>query len=223
MSSLDAVMMKSYSPKTLAVRLQALGFLTALQLGLQLSLQLNNAHAADSKAVNAKALTQGQTKPRPDPAIQKEIDRLILQFGDGLAEPYSERPAIVVYGQIFDESKKDAVVIFNLEGFGGGNHHAEYIAFFAAVPSGNIAGKISRPYRLVAVTKLGERGWRSFDFNTALIKDRTVMLSGVEMGPKDGLCCPSVAIKRIFYVDEADHIVETDTPPSAASRMRYRP
>lgn len=199
---------RQFLPPRLLISTLMLGFLTALQV--------SNVYAAG----NTTTVT---AKTRPDPAMQHEIDRLILQFGDGLAETYSERPAVVVYGQVFDESKKDAVVFFNLEGFGGGNHHAEYIAFFAAVSPVDVAGKVSRPYRLVAVTKLGERGWRSFDFNTALIKDRTVILSGVEMGPKDALCCPSVAIKRIFYVDESDHIVETKTPPAAAARMKYRP
>lgn len=142
-------------------------------------------------------------------AMQLELSRLIEQFGDGIAETYSENPARIIYGNFFGDHKNDAVVLFNLEGYGGGNHHAEFIAFFTELEQFEVAGKRNRPYLLVAVTKLGERGWRSFDFNSASIKQGIVTLKGREMASRDAMCCPSLAITRSFSVDEFDHIVES--------------
>ncbi len=141
--------------------------------------------------------------------MQLELDSLIAQFGDGIAETYSENPARIVYGNFFGEHKHDAVVLFNLEGYGGGNHHAEFIAFFTEQEQFDVAGKHTRPYRLVAVTKLGERGWRSFDFNSLSTRQKSVVLKGKEMTSGDAMCCPSLTIIRSFSVDEFDHIVES--------------
>lgn len=147
--------------------------------------------------------------PAQQAAIQLELDRLIAQFGDGIAETYSENPARIVYGNLFGDHQHDAVVLFNLEGYGGGNHHAEFIAFFTEQEQFDVAGKHTRPYLLVAVTKLGERGWRSFDFNSANIKQKSVTLNGKEMTSGDAMCCPSLMITRSFGVDEFDHIIES--------------
>ncbi|BBB59460.1 hypothetical protein UNDKW_1187 [Undibacterium sp. KW1] len=141
--------------------------------------------------------------------MQLELDRLIAQFSDGIAETYSENPARIVYGNLFGDHQHDAVVLFNLEGYGGGNHHAEFIAFFTEQEQFDVAGKHTRPYLLVAVTKLGERGWRSFDFNSPSIKQGAVTLKGKEMTSGDAMCCPSLTITRSFSVDEFDHILES--------------
>ncbi|MFZ6710620.1 hypothetical protein [Undibacterium sp. TC9W] len=142
-------------------------------------------------------------------AMQLELDRLIAQFSDGIAETYSENPARIAYGNLFGDHQHDAVVLFNLEGYGGGNHHAEFIAFFTEQEQFDVAGKHTRPYLLVAVTKLGERGWRSFDFNSLSIKQGAVILKGKEMTSGDAMCCPSLTITRSFSVDEFDHILES--------------
>lgn len=153
-------------------------------------------------------------------AIQVEVERLIMQFGDGLAETYSENPTIVRYGQLFEDHHNDAVALFNLEGFGGGNFHAEFIAFFSEVEQGEVAGKTAKPYRLVAVSKLGERGWRTFDFSTVSIQNRAVKLRGMEMRSSDAMCCPSIPITKIFHVDEFDHIVESKSMRSKRGTHR---
>ncbi|MFZ2999623.1 MAG: hypothetical protein WA071_04790 [Undibacterium umbellatum] len=147
--------------------------------------------------------------PAQQAAIKAELARLITQFGDGIAETFSGNPSVIKYGQLFEYNENDAVVLFNLEGFGGSNHHAEFIAFFEEQKPVEIAGKHSRRYRLVAASKLGERGWRTFDFASASIKQHAVTLKGVEMGAGDALCCPSIEIIRTFRIDEFDHILET--------------
>ncbi|MFZ6641227.1 hypothetical protein ACO0LL_15870 [Undibacterium sp. TC4M20W] len=142
-------------------------------------------------------------------AMQLELERLIAQFSDGIAETYSENPARIVYGNLFGDHQHDAVLLFNLEGYGGGNHHAEFIAFFTEQEQFEVAGKHTRPYLLVAVAKLGERGWRSFDFNSVSINQGFVTLKGKEMTSGDAMCCPSLTITRSFSVDEFDHIIES--------------
>ncbi|MCH8619297.1 hypothetical protein [Undibacterium sp. TS12] len=167
-------------------------------------------------------LVMAQTT-KPSPAVsaspvqqafmKAELNRLTDQFSDGLAAPFDGNPAVILYGQLFDDHQHDAVVFFNLEGFGGGNHHAEYMAVYAQREQMELAGKTAKPYQLIAVSKLGERGWRVFDFETARIEGRTISIKGKEAGPRDALCCASVPITRIFRIDEFDHVVETKTGP----------
>ncbi|WP_162040213.1 hypothetical protein [Undibacterium sp. YM2] len=178
-------------------------FLSALLCSFML-LACATVHAA-STPVRA-AVT---ASPAQQAAMQLELDRLIAQFSDGIAETYSENPARIVYGNLFGDHQHDAVVLFNLEGYGGGNHHAEFIAFFTEQEQFDVADMHTRPYLLVAVTKLGERGWRSFDFNSASIKQKSVTLNGKEMTSGDAMCCPSLTITRSFGVDEFDHIIES--------------
>ncbi|MFZ6734225.1 hypothetical protein ACO0LG_20010 [Undibacterium sp. Ji42W] len=147
--------------------------------------------------------------PAQQAAMQIELDRLTSQFSDGIAETYRENPARIVYGNLFGDHQHDAIVLFNLEGYGGGNHHAEFIAFFTEQEQFEVAGKGTKPYLLTAVTKLGERGWRSFDFNSVSIHLGSVTLKGKEMTSGDAMCCPSLTIARSFSVDEFDHIIES--------------
>jgi len=177
-------------------------FLSTLFCGLGL-FAATNILAASNQTLATVVAT-----PTQQAAMQLELDRLIAQFGDGVAETYSENPARIIYGNIFGEHQHDAVVLFNLEGYGGGNHHAEFIAFFSEQEQFEVAGKHTRPYLLVAVTKLGERGWRSFDFDSASIKKSAVTLKGKEMTSRDAMCCPSLAITRTFSIDEHGHLIE---------------
>lgn len=166
------------------------------------------AHAENRPVASSIGLDNAT--PVQQAAIQAEVERLILQFGDGLAETYSESPTVVRFGTIFEDHQHDAVVLFNLEGFGAGNYHAEFIAFFSELDALELAGKTSRPYRLVAVSKLGGRGWRTFDFNSARIQNRSLKLKGSATGPGDALCCASIPIRKVFRIDEFDHIIETN-------------
>ncbi|MFZ6873617.1 hypothetical protein ACO0LF_16285 [Undibacterium sp. Di27W] len=164
-----------------------------------------------AQAQQAHPATPVATHPRPEQQsmIQAELARLIEQFGDGIAETYSGKPARILYGQLFEEHKNDAVVLFSMEGFGGGNLHAEFVAFFAEQHQYDAAIRKARPYRLVAVSKLAQRGWRTFDFDSARIRQGMLTIDGMQMGPKDANCCPSVAISRSLRIDEFDHIIET--------------
>ena len=133
--------------------------------------------------------------------VDYAVSALIKQFGDGLSVSYPQQRQIL-WGKVFDFDSEpradDAIAFFAIEGFGGGNDHAEYLAFFVAV-SPTPAGK-TLPYRLEAVTQIGGRGWRTFDWDTAVIRPNEITVSGKQLGEKDGFCCPSVPIAVTFRV-----------------------
>lgn len=137
--------------------------------------------------------------PVPEASLDRDISRLVELFSDGQA--YND-PAFrhVVYGKVFGGSRNDAIALFSIEGFQGGNLHAEYLAFFQAIePQG---GSAAQPFRLVAVTQIGGRGSRTFDWETARLGPGGVRLVGKRWGPDDASCCPSLPVSVSFRVKE---------------------
>ncbi|WP_139798654.1 hypothetical protein [Andreprevotia lacus] len=148
---------------------------------------------------------QAQAGSGAERTLQRRVDGLIAAFSDGMAVSYPEFRSIH-YGKVF-ESPRDAVVLFSIEGFGGGNYHAEYLALFAAVPPDRFEGRATQPYRLVAVSKIGGRGWRTFDSRKLVIAPGSVRLAGQAWGDKDPGCCPSLPLQVMFRVED-ERIVE---------------
>ena len=139
--------------------------------------------------------------PPPKVLIEKDVDQLVALFSDGIAVGYPKYRHIE-FGKIFGSDRDDAIALFNVEGFHGGNYHAEYLAFFESVEQDQVAGRTTRPFRLVAVTQIGGRSWRSFDWKTIKLGSGFVTLSGAKYGPDDAACCPSVPILVTFRVKE---------------------
>ena len=133
--------------------------------------------------------------------IEKNVDQLVALFSDGVADEYHPYRHIE-FGKILGSDQEDAVALFCLENFHGGTEDAEYLAFLQPVEQIQFAGRTSRPYRLVAVTKIGGRSWRSFDPKTMKLGSGFVALSGKKSVPGDSDCCPSVPILVTFYVKE---------------------
>jgi hypothetical protein len=146
----------------------------------------------------AMAVT-GATTPPQDALIEKHIERLVALFSDGVAVSYPKFQR-VTFGNIFGSSRSDAVALFNIEGFHGGNYHAEYLAFFEAVEQDHVASRTTQPFRLVAVTQIGGRGWRCFDRSSVKLAPGCVKLSGNKYGPQDPMSSPSVPIQITFHV-----------------------
>ena len=144
------------------------------------------------------AITVGAAPSRKE-LVEKDIDQLVALFSDGIAVGYPKYRQIE-FGKIFGSDQEDAIALFNIEGFHGGNDHAEYLAFFQSVEQDQAAGRTTRPFRLVAVTQIGGRSWRSFDWKTIKLGSGFVTLSGTQYGPDDAACCPSVPILVTFYV-----------------------
>src|ERR1700741_4346373 len=97
--------------------------------------------------------------------IENNVDQLVALFSDGIAvEVHPDRR--IEFGKIFSSNQEDAIALFSLEGFHGGNEDAEYLAFFQSIEQVQMAGQTTRPFRLIAVTKIGGRSWRYFDLKT---------------------------------------------------------
>ena len=145
----------------------------------------------------AAVVTSGA--PSRNTLIEKEVERLVALFSDGIAVEYHPYRHIE-FGKIFGSDQEDAIALFSIEGFHGGNDHAEYLAFFQSVEQGQVPSQKPRPFRLVAVTQIGGRSWRSFDGEKIKLGSGFVTLHGKKYGPDDAACCPSVPIQITFQV-----------------------
>jgi hypothetical protein len=65
-------------------------------------------------------------------AINRDVESLVQLLGDGVSVGYPEFRSIS-FGKILGSEREDAVALFSIEGFGGGNGHFEYLAIFEAV------------------------------------------------------------------------------------------
>ena len=129
--------------------------------------------------------------------IDAEIDRLVALYSDGIAVGYPEyRHVKFAAGR--EPDGVAAVALFSVEGFHGGNLHEEYLAVFAPVEAADVDGKQTNPYRLLAVQKIGGRGWRTFDWDTVQIARGVVTLKGKKWKADDPGCCPSAPTTATF-------------------------
>jgi hypothetical protein len=154
-----------------------------------------------------QAISQSKTAVN---AINADIDKLEQLFSDGIATSYPEFRDIK-FGPVFGKGRRDAIALFNLEGFHGGNANRSYLAFFEAVDKDQIGERKSRPIRLIAVRHVGGKEWRDFDFKTAVISRNSVQISGKAWSDQDAGCCPSTPITVIFTVSKGQ-IVESKQP-----------
>ena len=144
-----------------------------------------------------------------DPAekfIDAEIDRLVALYSDGIAAGYPEYRH-VKFAKLREGGGEAAVALFSVEGFQGGNLHEEYLAVFEPVEAADIDGRKTNPYRLLAVQKIGGRGWRTFDWDGVQIARAAITLKGKQWKAADPGCCPSASITATFRVRN-DALVE---------------
>lgn len=66
--------------------------------------------------------------PRSD-FIEHSVEILGKAFSDGIAVSYPDFRSIQ-YGPLFGKKNRDALAFFSIEGFNGGNSHAEYLALY---------------------------------------------------------------------------------------------
>lgn len=106
-----------------------------------------------------------------------------------------------------------ALVLFTLEGFGGGNSHTQYLAAFGVEPEGRAAGH----YSLLDVLPIGGKGWRGvMDLNAhvshAAKGERTLIsLDALEVSVGDAPNFPSKKAK-IHIVLEGGRLAEQKLP-----------
>jgi hypothetical protein len=139
--------------------------------------------------------------------IDGEIDRLVDLYSDGIAQAYPEYRH-VRFAKLLDGEAQAAVALFSVEGFQGGNLHEEYLAVFEPVEAAQVDAKKTNPYRLLAVQKIGGRGWRTFDWDSVQFSAKSIRLHGKSWAERDPGCCPSAPIAVTFRLRD-DALVET--------------
>jgi hypothetical protein len=138
--------------------------------------------------------------------IERAVTTLVTNLSDGIAVNYPEF-RFIRFGRLLGGETDDAVAYFSIEGFGGSNYHAEYLAIFASVPREHANGRTTRPYRLVAVSKIGGRGWRTLDWETTVLKPSSITVSGKRWLENDPGCCASKPFATTFHIKD-DILVE---------------
>ncbi len=158
----------------------------------------NSAVSADvisdnDNLVAANANANGKTKvaqTADEANKQKIINRYLAGVSKVVGGEEYKEARIVVYGDIDgDGTGGDAAVQFTLEGMGGGNYYAFYLAVFRN-ENGNlkpltdsaVGGKLSRAVTLKQ------------------IKDKKIYLDTKGYAENDGACCPSIKGQTVYIL-----------------------
>jgi len=125
--------------------------------------------------------------------VKAETLKIINRYISGVAEvsgasEYKEARKII-YGDVDGDRDEDAVVQFTIEGEGGGNYYAFYLAVFR-----NENGKFKPLTDEVVGGKLKR--------NVALkqIKNGKIYLDTEDYDKDDGACCPSIKGKTVYIL-----------------------
>jgi len=129
----------------------------------------------------------------PIPPAQSEVLKIINRYIAGVARvsgasEYKEARKII-YGDVDGDRDKDAVVQFTIEGEGGGNYYAFYLAVF-----GNENGK----FKLLTDEVVGGKLKRNV--NLRQIKNGKIYIDTQDYDKDDGACCPSIKGKTIYIL-----------------------
>jgi hypothetical protein len=115
------------------------------------------------------------------------IDRFIAQQAKKAdAEEYQEARK-VLRGDVNGDKKTDLVVLYSLEGFGGGNNYIQYLAIFL----GN-----GKTFRYATNEPVGGKLRRDIDLKS--ITGSTINLNTKEYRKNDAACCPSKSGKTRY-------------------------
>jgi hypothetical protein len=90
-------------------------------------------------------------------------------------------------GDVNGDGHGDVVVIYTIEGVGGGNDWTQYATVLTSTPQG---------YGATLPKEVGGKSVRAVE--SCSIDGRTVELELKTYGPKDGSCCPSVPGKASY-------------------------
>jgi hypothetical protein len=90
--------------------------------------------------------------PKP---LLAQVQRLVELLSDGYAVGYSNGTLVQTIKRSVDN--EIALVVFTVEGFGGGNNYSQYLAVFSPEKTEN--GK--QHFMLIDVMRIGGGGWRT--------------------------------------------------------------
>lgn len=133
--------------------------------------------------------------------LNKEIDKLVALYTDGLASSQSYRH--LLFGAIFDEESADAVAFFVLPGIDLMNGYEEYIAVFAQGQGRKTPVSKEKPYRLIASAQIGTRWARTLDWKSARVSQGQIIVQGMRWDKADAGCCPTKPIEVTFRIAKA--------------------
>ena len=133
----------------------------------------------------------------PDKDLRVAVEKLAALVSDGYAQLYAEQLA-----SVSSNSSHSVAVFFTLEGPRKGNGSWQFLAFFEHNEAIASDEPPSSSYRLVAFRQVGSRGTRFFEPGTASFHNGVLAVSGMAMGPRDAMCCPSVPVRSVFKVQD---------------------
>lgn len=148
--------------------------------------------SASAKQIENSASASRKTNPatRFDKvAAQKIINRYIAGVARTSGASEYKEARKIVYGDVDGDGDADAAVQFTIEGMGGGNNYAFYLAVFR-----NENGKLKPLTDEVVGGKLN----RSVTLQK--IGDRKIYLDTEEYAENDGACCPSIKGKTVYLL-----------------------
>jgi len=142
-----------------------------------------------------------------DPSVQDslvlgEVRKLAESMTDGVATMYDEYVKIKYTDLSFTPGDKmDAVVLFSMEGWHGGNGYYQFVAVFVHGSNDGWAPHWQfHEFRLAGVTRVGMDYERSFDDFT--VEGDLIYFTGSAWTDKDAHCCPTGTAKATFQINE---------------------
>ncbi len=107
-------------------------------------------------------------------------------------------------GDVNGDGHADVVVIYSIEGVGGGNDWTQYATVLTSTAQG---------YGASAPKEVGGKSVRAVE--GCAIDGRTITLDLLTYGPKDGSCCPSVPRKTRYTFEKGVLAPVPEPAPSA--------
>ena len=151
--------------------------------------------------------TAAPASPKVPKPLRAQIQRLTELLSDGHAVGYPDATLVQrIKRRTHDEI---VLVIFTIEGFGGGNNHTQYFAVFTSET--NEKGK--EHFKLVDVMAIGGKGWRGVDKLNAKTMENlktqeiAIVIDALEVSGDDAPNFPSKKI-TINLVQKAGRLFE---------------
>jgi hypothetical protein len=143
-----------------------------------------------------------------DGALDSSFSRLVNHIiqGDRCASEYREARRVHHF-DLNGDGKKDAIVLFTIEGRSCGNTYSFRLAAFR---------KVGKTYRLIDHTPVGGKWYRHVDFDKVSYKDGRITLNTWEYkkGPDpDPSCCPSLKREAVYVIRDGKLVTEKGRKP----------
>jgi len=124
----------------------------------------------------AAATTAAPTCATRDDRVERLIATNAKESG---GQEYCQFRLYETLSDVDGDRREDFLVVFEIEGEGGGNNSVQYLAVF---PSGTAWTP--------AVTEVGRRGQRAV--KALRVESGVIVLDTLDQGPDDAMCCPSI-------------------------------